>query len=150
METTLFKIRGFGFTLRHLSRIIIVIAVAGTLFGISRTIRNHYNYVDSLEKLTQSQEGDIRELNGHLAQAEQTNRDNLQAIMLYRDIQGIKESIALQSRAVDAARVATYKEIRDAIQASEEPSNDCPVAPVILSTLNSLWSIPTPTDSSHN
>lgn len=142
MGAVLFKLFGFDVTWKVLLRVGIGIGAAVVIYLSYNAVSDHFQHIRDLETENESLKEKVTRVEGQRDAVIEINRQNQAAADLEDDIDDNNQQIAAAERAAERERAETYREIRNVIQSSPEPSSsrdEQPVAPVIADTFDRLW-----------
>lgn len=121
----------------------VIVFIGILIFLAYSAVKNHFDHITDLETANEQLKIKVTKVEGQRDAVIDLNKENEKTRILNQGIEANNERIAGEERAAAAARAATYKEIGNAIRNTPTPPAQPGrpgVAPVITSTLDSLWS----------
>jgi cell division protein FtsB len=141
MSRVLFSLFGKDITVKLVFRLILAACMGAILYLALDRVRDHFAHITKLEQENEAYKANNLKLEGQLEAAEEINKANL---VIYTDLIEQRQSsviVASEEKIIADARNKTYKEIRDAINATPQEQRNA-VSPVLNATVDRLCKTP--------
>lgn len=138
LAKTLFSVLGFPIKPSTILKGLLGIVGAGLLWLAYLKVADHFKHIRDMEAANTQLTADKNKLSGQVDDLKRINQQNAKTTRTTQEQQTAATAIGNKDAATSTIRATKTKEIRDAIDRT--PPTTTAVDPVILTTLDRLWS----------